>query len=164
MQYYGRHSLSSGLKIILDVLLVIGVILLLIVIKGAVWDNGLNISIGRKIFIFALFLVGSSSLLMVVFNLRKIVGTLVEENPFVEKNVKCLKRISIQCFTIAGCYLLNFFFNPKYGEFSFIYIDDRGVHTDMEFIIFLFAGCFILILSKVFQKAVEVKEENDYTI
>ncbi|MCY6371103.1 DUF2975 domain-containing protein [Clostridium ganghwense] len=164
MKYYGNHSLADFLKIMLDILLLIGIGMFIFISKNALSSDALQISTSRKVFICSLFLIGSISLILIVYNLRKIVKSLIIVNPFVRENVRSLRNISIECFTVATCYLLNFFMNPKYGEFHLIAIDARGVHTDMEFFIFFFAGCFILILSKVFQQAVETKEENDFTI
>ena len=101
---------------------------------------------------------------LIVANLRKILLSLMKANPFIRENVKALKKVSSECFIIAGCYICNMVINSNFKDFNFIYVDDKGIHTDMEFIIFLFAGCFILILAKVFQQAVEYKEENDFTI
>ncbi|MCT4563633.1 MAG: DUF2975 domain-containing protein [Maledivibacter sp.] len=164
MKYYGKGSLSGLLKITLDSLLLIGVIMFVLISKNTLFSENLIISTPKRIFIYLLFLTGSISLIFIVYNLRKIVKSLVNINPFVRENVKILRHISIECFIITVCYLLNLIMNPIYGDFQLIYIDSRGIHTDMEFFIFFFAGCFILILSKVFQQAVETKEENDFTI
>ncbi|MBF8983203.1 DUF2975 domain-containing protein [Lutibacter sp. B2] len=164
MKYYGNSSLASLLKIMLSSILVIGVIMFIYISKGVITSNDLQIGMFRKTLIYSLFLVGTISLILIVYNLRKIVHSLVKADPFIRENVKSLSNISIECFIITACYLINFFINPKYTEFNLITIDMKGIHTDMEFFIFFFAGCFILILSKVFERAVEVKEENDFTI
>lgn len=164
MKYYGKHSLSGFLKIMLDIMLLSGLVLFIVISKNALFVDRLQINIERKVFIYSLFLIGSTSLILIVYNLRKIINSLIKVNPFIIENVKSLRNISIESFIISVCYLLNYFMNPKYGEFELIYIDSMGVHTDMEFLIFFFAGCFILVLSKVFHQAVEVKEENDFTI
>ncbi|WP_053956077.1 DUF2975 domain-containing protein [Inediibacterium massiliense] len=164
MKYYGKSSLASYLKIMLNILMIIGVFIFVYLVKNMITSNDLNLNMFQKSFIFILFISGSISLMMILFHLRKIVHSLIDVNPFIMENAIRLKYISIECFIITTCYLLNFFISPKYTEFNLITIDIKGVHTDMEFFIFFFAGCFLLILSKVFQQAVEVKEENDFTI
>lgn len=164
MKYYGEKSLASVLKFILNFLLVIGICMFIYISKNVISSNDLQIGFLRKMTIYGLFLIGSISLILIVYNLKKIVNSLVEVNPFIRENVKSLKMIATECFIITGCYLINFFINPKYGDFNLITVDMKGIHTDMECFIFLFAGCFIFILSKVFEQAVEVKEENDLTI
>ncbi|QXM05357.1 DUF2975 domain-containing protein [Crassaminicella indica] len=164
MRYYGKGSLTSALKILLNILLTIGVGMFIYLSIHVLSSNDLNISLIRKSIIYTLFVIGSISLMMIIFHLRQILDSLIYVNPFIRENVKRLRNIAIECFIITGCYLINFFINPKYVDFNLITIDMKGVHTDMEFFIFFFSGCFILVLSKVFQQAVEVKEENDFTI
>ncbi|MCY6484709.1 DUF2975 domain-containing protein [Clostridium aestuarii] len=164
MKYYGKCSMASFLKIMLDVLIVVGIGMIIVIAKNAFTSKGINVSITLKIFLSVLFSIGGICLIHILFNLKKIVNSLVAVNPFVRSNAKSLKTISIECFIIAGCYLLNFFINPNWGKLKLVVIDVKGIHTDFAFFIFFFAGCFILILSKVFEQAVEVKEENELTI
>ncbi|WP_425447445.1 DUF2975 domain-containing protein [Dethiothermospora halolimnae] len=164
MNYHGKKSLSTVLKISLDVLVLVGVVLFIILSKDTIFSQEFKTTSFKKYFIYSLFIIGSLSLLSIAYNLRKILNSLIGSNPFIWNNVKRLKRISIGCFIIAGEYIINLFVNLDYENFSIIYIDERGIHTDMEFFIFLFAGAFILILSKVFKEAVIAKEENDLTI
>ena len=78
--------------------------------------------------------------------------------------VKSLKNIALSCFIITICYLINFFYNNQFKSFRLIEIAPTGIHTDTEFLIFFFAGCFVLILAQIYKQAVEVKEENDFTV
>lgn len=165
MKYYGKGSMSSVLKKTLDVLLIIGAIATILIFKSVILGKvSEEISIGTKVLIAVLLAVGICCVFLIVFNLIKVLNSLVNSNPFVASNVIILKRISMQCFAIALCYIINFIFNSNLKEFQFIYVDNGGVHTDMEFIIFIFAGCFIYILSKVFKQAIDYKDENDFTV
>lgn len=65
---------------------------------------------------------------------------------------------------IAMVYYNTFFIDTKSFQDGNKYIYEKGIHTDTELIIFLIAGVFIAILSKIFKEAVKYKEENDYTI
>lgn len=164
MKYYGKTSLSSYLRISLDMLLFLGTVIFLFILgRTIITEDFSSISL-KTIVTCSLFIIGSVSLLVVLYNLRRIIDSLVKVTPFVIENVYSLRNIANSCFIIAICYLLNFFINNQYKDFGFIVIDAYGIHTDIEFLIFFFAGCFILILSKVFKQAVEVKEENDFTI
>lgn len=164
MKYYGKKSLSSFLKVVLDVLLLIGVGLFIFISKDTLLSASLKEATPILVFVYGLFLIGGTSLIYIVYNLRKITKTLITREPFVWDNVRSLKRIWIGSFIIAICYFINFFINPNYKSFQIIYIDTKGIHTDFEFFIFFFAGLFILVLEKVFKMAVEYKEENDLTI
>lgn len=164
MKYYGKRSMASALRIILDLVLIIGIIATFLIFKSTFFGEVSDISTAQKILLGILLVVGISCVFLIVINLIKVLSSLVNSNPFIIENVKILKKVSVECFIIALCYIINFLVNSNIKEFEFIYVDGKGVHTDMEFIIFIFAGCFILILSKVFQQAVNYKEENDFTI
>lgn len=164
MNYYGEKSLSGVLKNTLNFLIVSGALVFLYVLIRAFMESSSSTFSFRIIFTTFLYLLGGISLLTILYFLRNIIDSLVKVTPFIEENVRSLRNISISCFIISLCYIVNFFVNQQYKNFKLIYIDSSGVHTDIEFIIFFFAGCFILILSYVFKQAVEVKEENDYTV
>ncbi len=164
MNYYGKKSLSSAIKIVLDIVSILGAILAVVIIYQGVSSKGIDISTPTKILIVALLIIGIGSLFSIIFDIRKILISLVNTDPFTIENVNNLKRMSWKCYVISGTYILNMIFNTSLRNFKLIYLDSTGIHTDMEFIIFLFAGCFLYILSKVFDQAVKYKEENDFTI
>jgi len=164
MKYYGNTSLSSLLKLMLDGLIIIGFIVYLLILRKALMIQRVNLINFKNITTCILFVLGGFALLCIMYHLRCIMNSLVRANPFIGKNVESLKVVAIACFIISSCYVINFFINNQYLSFKLIEIDAKGIHTDIEFIIFFFAGCFTLILSKVFKQAIEVKEENDFTI
>ena len=162
MKYYGKKSLSSMLNIILSMILFFGVLLTGLTYYKTFSEN--NMRNVDEIILIILLTIGVICTFTVIIELKRVIKTLVLENPFTWKNVKSLRRITFSCFIIAGCYLINFLANIGKAEYSIIYIDTKGVHTDAEIFIFLFAGCFVGILSKVFEQAVKYKEDNDLTI
>lgn len=164
MKYYGDKSVVSVMRIILNIMLIIGVCMFVYISWGVIKSQNTSISYVKKIILFILFATGSTSLIKIIYYLKRILDSLVKVEPFIEENVNSLYSIALQCFIITACYLINFMVNPKYVEFNLVTIDMKGIHTDMEFFIFFFAGMFILILSKVFKQAVDVKKENDLTI
>ena len=162
MKYYGKKSLSSMLNITLSMILFFGVILTgLTYYKTFSEDNMKNID---GIILFIILTIGVICTFTIIIELKRVIKTLVLENPFILENVKSLRRITFSCFTISGCYLINFLIGIGKNDYSIIYIDTKGVHTDAEIFIFLLAGCFVGILSKVFQQAVKYKKDNDLTI
>jgi len=163
MKYYGKPSLSLFLRIFLEVVGIGGFILFLFIFKKTLTSD-LDFSSIKTIITCLLFITGSISLFTIIFYLRKIVISLINVTPFINENVKSLKRISICSFTISATYVINFFVNNTFKDFNLIVIDKKGVQTDVEFLVFFFAGCFILILSKVFKQAIEYKEDNDFTV
>lgn len=164
MRYYGERSMAGVLKLVLNLALIIGFIGALSILYSTGVNLKSQIDPWDKGIIMLLLCIGIICVFLIVIQLKRVINTLIEANPFVMDNVKNLRKISVECFIVAGCYLVNFLINLNFKEFKFIYVDSNGIHTDMEFIIFIFAGCFILILSKVFEQAVEYKEENDFTV
>ncbi|AYE35222.1 DUF2975 domain-containing protein [Clostridium septicum] len=164
MKFYGEKSLSQILKITLNIAIIFGIVMTGDVFYNTFFNREKSLNTNEKVVFVTLLIIGIISLFLIVLELRKIIGTLIESNPFVRENVVSFKKISVESFIIAGCYITNLIFNSNFKNFKFIYVDNSGIHTDMEFLIFLFAGIFIFILAKVFEKAVEFKEENDFTI
>lgn len=158
-----KSPLISFLKISLDILIAVAAAMYIVIIVRGITSKP-DFSTIKSIITYSLFLVGGGGLYVILFNLRKIVISLISSDPFVYENVKRIRNISKACFVVAAGYVLNFFINDQYLDFKLAYIDNKGIHTDLEFLIFFFAGCFILILSEVFKRAVQVKEENDYTV
>ena len=164
MKYYGKKSLSSVLKLSIDVLIVIGIIMYIALMWNTLFVKHLSITSFKVLITCVLFACGSFSLFVILFVLREILNTIIKSTPFVHENVVSLRKISICCFIIFTCYIINFFLNGQYINFNLVDFDLSGIHTHTEFIIFFFAGLFLLILAEIFNKAVKVKEENDFTI
>ncbi|MGH4052687.1 MAG: DUF2975 domain-containing protein [Clostridium sp.] len=164
MKYYGKTSLSSVLRLMLDSLIIIGFIVYLLILRKALVTQQVNFLNPKNIITCILFVLGGFALLCIMYHLRCIMNSLVKATPFINQNVESLKNVASSCFVISICYVINFFINGQYLNFKLIEIDVKGIHTDIEFIIFFFAGCFTIVLSKVFKQAIEVKEENDFTV
>jgi hypothetical protein len=157
------NSMTAFLIVTLDLLMFIGSIACIAIIFKTLSNNGFGNSL-QTIVNCVLFFIGTSSLIYILFSLRRILKSVIKLGPFNMSNVKSLKRIAGSCFLIAVCYIINFFFNNQLANFNFISIDSTGIHTDTEFLIFFFVGFFVLVLAQIYKQAVEVKEENDFTI
>lgn len=162
MKYYGKRSLSGMLNIILSLVIIFGIALTCYTYYITFINS--NIGFYKKIIAIILLTVGIISTFTIIIELKRIIKSLVLENPFSKDNVKALKRISNGCFIISACYIINFIINIGKESFQIININISGIHTDAEFFIFLLAGSFIMVLAKVFEQAVKYKEENDLTI
>ncbi|MDY2632552.1 MULTISPECIES: DUF2975 domain-containing protein [unclassified Clostridium] len=164
MEMENEKKVSRMLSIILNITIIFGIFLTGILVYSNFIEKGIEDVIIDKGIIIVLLIVGISSLFYIVFMLKGIINTLIKGDPFVRSNAIAFKKISVSCLIISLCYFINLFINSNFKEFKFIYVDNMGVHTDMEVFIFLFAAAFIYILAKVFDKAVTFKEENDLTI
>lgn len=119
-------------------------------------DNGLVISVTICIYLCAIPYVIS------LFKLKKLSSLVIKNNPFSIESVKSLKVISICSFSeiiiFIGC--------VKYLEHSvefFKYIVLGGPIIVVSFIC-VTIGFLCLVLSQLFEIAIQIKEENDKTI
>lgn len=158
------NSMVRFLIIVLNVLIVFGIVTFLSLIISTLTSKGIEAANGKYLANCLLFFIGTSSLMIILYCLRKILKSVIKEGPFNMSIVKSLKNITLCCFIITVTYIINFFYNNQIKSFKLIEIDQTGIHTDMEFLIFFFAGCFVLILAQIYKQAVEVKEENDFTV
>ena len=100
--------------------------------------------------VVSIMLVGLCSLL-ILFELKKMMKTVIDDDCFVLSNVKSLSRMATYAFAVTFFKLLRcaVYFTPAA-------IIVAGV--------FAFAGLLSKVLAMVFEKAVNYKLENDLTI
>lgn len=158
------NSMSRFLIVVLNVLIAFGVLAFISLVISTLAPTDIGEANRKYIVNCILLFIGTSALVFILYSLRKILKSVIKEGPFNMGIVKSLKNIALSCFVITICYLINFFYNNQFKSFSLINIGPTGIHTDTEFLIFFFAGCFVLILAQIYKQAVEVKEENDFTV
>jgi len=99
----------------------------------------------------AMFLISGIFACLIVFELRAMLKTVEQENCFVKENVTSLERMGWYSFIIAIVTLIRLALYVTPGCFAIV-------------IVFVIAGLFSKVLGKVFEKAIEYKEDNDLTI
>lgn len=96
--------------------------------------------------------IGSGILaLLIVLELRRMFGTVLDDNAFVMENAASLKRMGKCSFLLV---LLSLIRLPLATTPA----------TAVVIIVFSIAGLFCFVLCQVFEQAVRFKEENDLTI
>ncbi|AGX44653.1 DUF2975 domain-containing protein [Clostridium saccharobutylicum] len=95
--------------------------------------------------------------------LIKINSTLISKAPFVIENVKRMQKISVYLFIISAYVFTKDWLKFKAHIFAYNF-DKTGLNTDAEGLIFVLVGLFVLILAKIFENAIKIKDENDLTI
>lgn len=100
--------------------------------------------------VVSIMLVGFAAIL-ILYELRKMMKTVIEDNCFVEQNVKSLYRMGTYAFVVTGLKLLR----------CFVYFTPAAVVVAG---VFAFAGLLSKVLARVFDRAVSYKLENDMTI
>lgn len=98
-----------------------------------------------------IFILSGIFAVLIIYELRKIFQTVLDDNCFIMENVASLRRMGTYSFFIAvitSCRL-------------FLYLTPAVI---VVILVFVIAGLFSKVLSQVFEKAVTYKLENDLTI
>lgn len=91
---------------------------------------------------------------------KRVLDTILKENPFVLDNAKSLKRAGMCCFLISGAALLRLI----WGLVTYQSILPVLTYNALFVPIFLMAGLLCMVVSALFRQAAELKAENDLTI
>lgn len=171
MKILGEKSLSSkviiGLKTIFTIISIIDVIVLGIIgkiVRHIVMRENMQNNIFDLVLFIAIIITGIIAL-FIIYQFIKIFKNFKNNILFCKNNSKSLNVISNSCFIISALYLIiailialiasNLIKEILYYIFAF---------SIMLMIIFVIAGIGIKILNEVYKKAIEYKEENDFTI
>lgn len=89
--------------------------------------------------------------LMIIFQLRKMMETVIAGNCFVRENVISLEAMGSMSIVISGIFIIKMILMPTPATLIII-------------IVFFVAALFSMVLTYVFREAIDYKEENDLTI
>ncbi len=87
----------------------------------------------------------------IIFQLIKIMDTISNKNPFIKKNVDCLKKIAFTSFIISLCFAILMILRASIFTFAISYT-------------FFIAGLSFLVFSGIIDKGITYKDENDLTV
>lgn len=148
-----NERLIKVTKWVLDFMFVTGILVILTLpfslrLAGLYYQSEL-----AKHYWFMLVILAISGLcgMMILWELRKMMRTVLNKNCFVEENVASLKRMGVISVVVALLYGTKVFVVPSPATFIII-------------LTFFIAGLFSEVLACVFSEAVRYKEENDLTI
>ena len=147
-----KTGLAGATKRILDFMFFGGILATVTLPVSLKWI-GEHLQRVKENYIAALviyFVLGVLAVLL-LNELRRIFGTVLEENCFVNENVISLRRMGNLSFLIA---LLSIVRGVVYMTMAIIVV----------ILVFVIAGLFSKVLAYVFEEAVRFKEENDLTI
>lgn len=116
------------------------------------YDNKYVLTTGQTsvywVLLITLYCVAVPAIILVVA-LDKLLHNISGGKPFIKQNVTCLRVISYSCFAVSVIFIPFSFFRP----FAILVV-----------IAAAFFGLILRVVKNVFQKAVEIREENDFTI
>ena len=140
-------------KLILDIMFFTGIIVLITLpiwlrFAGTHYSKDIENHYLAMVIVFA---VSGLNGLLIVNELRKMMKTVLEVNCFVEDNVKSLRRMARYSLVISIFFFIKVLLVPTPATLIII-------------LVFFIAALFSVVLSCVFQEAVNYKDENDLTI
>lgn len=146
------NSITGATKILLDIMFYVGIVVTLILPVSFYFYGKYNEFF--KIYyiqMVVIFMIAGVFAVLILYELRRIFKTVLNDDCFVKSNVRSLNRMGIYSFAIMLVMLcrLPMFFTPA----VFVIV-----------VVFLIAGLFSRVLAIVFDRAVEYKQENDFTI
>ena len=135
-------------KHILDVMFVSGIIVILTLPISLRYLAKFKIEVFMNQYIPMLIIFGISGILgvTIIYELRRMMKTVMEEECFVTANVTNLRHMARLIL-----WIIKLFFNPTPAALVII-------------IVFFIAALFSQVLACVFNQAIAYKEENDFTI
>ncbi|MFR8116943.1 MAG: DUF2975 domain-containing protein [Clostridia bacterium] len=154
MRVTGKNSLSNIVKIILQIVLILGIIIIIFLpFLVNLYNKVFHINLtGFEYYGYiTLLYCASIPAIILVYKFIKMFDTLKNNNPFIKENAKNLNIAAICCGVISfeffvGMFILN----------SVFMIIVTGI--------FLVGAIGLYILAELFKQAVAYKEENDLTI
>jgi hypothetical protein len=194
MKVVGQKSVASTIKMLLTGSWYVGVFLLGVLVIASIYiglftedsvpdviesnlvvqSMGLEIEFSSEIvepitkltFMFTILSIAPLLVLIVliIYQLRKIFETLVNENPFVEDNAKRLKNIGI--FVILTS-IVQTILQSYVGKnlVQAIRSPHVQIRTMIEFdMVVIFLGVIFIVLAEVFKIGAKMKEEQDLTV
>ena len=171
MKILGEKSLSSkvivGLKVLFTIIRLVDLLVLATIpqlITELVGMEHAEKSMASLI-LFIMIITTGIIALFIIYQFIKIFQHLKDNELFCEDNVKRLSTISIYCFVISTIYFITAIFaiatiTKYFQEFVYYILFSLIILA----IIFGVAGIGIKILNEIYKKAIEYKEENDFTI
>ena len=97
---------------------------------------------------------------IVLWQAKRVLGTILKGDPFVMDNAKSLKRAAVCCFLIS----LAAFLRLIWGFVTYRSILPLLSYNALFVPIFLMGGLLFMVMSALFRQAAELKAENDLTI
>lgn len=147
-----NKKVAKGTKTALDFLFFLGIIITVTIPLSLKW-LGTYLDEVEQHYISFILLYGILGIIsvLILWELRKIFQTVLNENCFIMQNVASLRKMSIFSFLIVIASIIRSVIFPTMAAIIII-------------IVFLIAGLFSQVLAAVFEEAIYYKEENDLTI
>ena len=171
MKILGEKSLSSnviiGLDVIFAIISLIDIWVFSVILKIVVhisMNENIQSNVTDLVFFVILLMTGIIAL-FVIYQFLKIFKNLKDNVLFSEENLIRLSKIAINCFILSILYLvlaIIVFIIMKNATNEIAYY--TLAFSVILMFVFMVNGIGIKVLCEIYKKAIEYKEENDFTI
>lgn len=171
MKILGEKSLSSnviiGLDVIFAIISLIDIWVFSVILKIVVhisMNENIQSNVTDLVFFVILLMTGIIAL-FVIYQFLKIFKNLKDNVMFSEENLIRLSKIAINCFILSILYLvlaIIVFIIMKNATNEIAYY--TLAFSVILMFVFMVNGIGIKVLCEIYKKAIEYKEENDFTI
>lgn len=147
-----KDKLTLFTKFLLDIMFYAGIVVIVTLPLSIKFYGRYNIYFAENFYsLCVIFFLSGVFAILIIQQLRKMFGTVINDDCFIRENVVSLEKMSIYSFFIAVITACRLFIYRTPAVFIII-------------LVFVIAGLFSKVLAGVFDKAVTYKIENDLTI
>ena len=147
-----KDKLTLFTKFLLDFMFYAGIVVIVTLPLSIKFYGRFNTYFAENYYsLCVIFFLSGIFAVLILQQLRKMFGTVLNDDCFVRENVASLEKMSIYSFFIAVITACRLFIYLTPAVFVII-------------LVFVIAGLFSKVLAGVFDKAVTYKQENDLTI
>lgn len=156
--------LAISLKVFLNIVWVLG---LFFFVSSAISipflvNNNKGLFLFTLSYTLLLSLVGC--VLVIIYQLRKILKTVIDGCPFVLENVHRFRKISFSTLGLGVYILVHNIFERGFGVLTFLETSKDGMYSNIGVWIPFVLAIFSLIIAEIFKQAHEIYEDNKLTI
>ena len=147
-----KDKLTLFTKFLLDFMFYAGIVVIVTLPLSIKFYGKFNTYFAENYYsLCVIFFLSGIFAVLILQQLRRMFGTVLNDDCFVRENVASLEKMSIYSFFIAVITACRLFIYLTPAVFVII-------------LVFVIAGLFSKVLAGVFDKAVTYKQENDLTI
>lgn len=149
---YKKTPAHYAAKIAVDILFYLGIAAMLTIpILAKMIRTGFGYNNSSLIPLMIILTLSGLCSIYILFNLKQMFKSLLNGNPFTEKNVSHFRKMAVASFLIALIYALKCIILPTFS-------------TVIIIAVFAIASLFCLTLKDLFKQAIAFKEENELTV
>lgn len=156
--------LAISLKVFLNIVWVLGLFFFVSLAISIPFLVNNNKDHFLQILSFVLLLSAVGCVMVIIYQLRIILKTVIDGCPFVLENVHRFRKISFSTLGLGVFILVHNIYERGVGVFTFLETSKDGMYSNIGVWIPFVLAIFSLIIAEIFKQAHEIYEYNKLTI